>query len=167
MSAAVAVPIITAGIQSLFSLFGNHQASKASSEAARINQRSMSEALTYEREQAEKARQYQATRDARSDMEGDVNRAERRPYVQAGQGAVTTLGELVNPMSRVNGGTGMVTNVQTGQGQSLGDLVAQRSAVTPLPTAAKQKWKAPTGEVKEFDPGMESKLEAQGAVRVG
>lgn len=142
MSAAVAVPIIVAGIQSLFSLFGNHQNNKASTDAAAITARSTNAALEYERAQsalAEEVRQQEAayahSRDARADALSDQARADRGPYRAAGQGAVTTLAGLLTPGQRVNGATGIQTGAD-GTQRKLSDLVTERSQVQPLSVPA-------------------------------
>lgn len=144
---AVAYPIIAAGVSGLFSLFSSKVASNAAKDAGTLSKDANERALAYEMEQSKRSEAYQRERDAyndRRDGQSDAYRDERdrvsdnrmAPYAQAGGMAVTTLGGLLSPGSKVEGD--MVYSRNAPGGQTLGSIyqATQRPKATAPATSA-------------------------------
>ena len=151
---SLAIPLITAGVQGLFSLFSGHQQANATKDAAKTQAASSAAAL------AEQKRIF------------DLQRADRAPYVAASLGALGQAQNLAGqshymplPAQRLGASSPqMPAQMATGALGQLGQFPQ-----TQTPQVGNQPmglFRAPDGSTKQLPLSLESRLTAQGVQRI-
>jgi len=153
---SLAIPLISAGVSGLFSLFSGHQQANATKDAAKLQADASAAAL------AEQKRIF------------DLQRADRQPYVNASLGA---LGQAQNLAAQSHymplpaqqlGATSPVA--QTPSPMAIGSLGQLGQSAAPAPSQGSGEpmgvFRAPDGSMRRMPLSLEPELAAKRVVRI-